>query len=77
MVVRRAAWNAVAGVALGLGGTLILTRFLTSALFGVRPADPAALGGASVFLFVIAVAAGWIPARRAAALDPMIALRAE
>jgi len=46
-------------------------------LFGVSPTDPLALGGAAAVLAATAIAAGWIPARRAAALQPSIALRVE
>ena len=53
------------------------TRLLASFLFGVPPADVVAFGGAAALLAAVAVIASWLPARRAAAVDPMIALRAE
>jgi len=62
---------------LGLAGSLVLTRFLSSLLYGIRPADPATLVAVSLLLGVVALLACYIPARRAATLDPMIALRHE
>jgi predicted permease len=68
---------AVAGLAAGLACSLALMTYVRSLLFGVRPVDPAVtMTAAAVFLFV-ALIAGGIPARRAAAIDPMIALRHE
>jgi predicted permease len=77
LVVRRALVDAVAGVLLGLAGAVLLTRGLASALFNVSPTDALSLGGAAVLLLGTALAAAWLPARRAAALDPTIALRSE
>jgi ABC-type antimicrobial peptide transport system permease subunit len=54
-----------------------LTRFLASLLYGVQPFDSVAIAGAVVLLLACAALAGWIPARRAAAVEPMEALRAE
>ncbi len=75
MVVRRAVGDAAAGVLAGLIGAVVATRALASLLFGVSPTDPVALAGAASVLLVTAVAASWLPARRAARLDPAIALR--
>jgi predicted permease len=67
--------------AIGVGGGLVLfslvARFLRSFLFGVAPGDPLTLASASVLLAGIAALASWIPARRAARLDPSSALRSE
>jgi len=67
--------------AIGVGGGLVLfglvARFLRSFLFGVAPGDPVTLASASVLLAGIAALASWIPARRAARLDPSSALRSE
>jgi putative ABC transport system permease protein len=65
------------GVALGLLGAIALSRLMTSLLFGVTSYDFPTFGGVSLLLAVVALAACFIPARRAAKIDPMIALRAE
>ena len=54
-----------------------LTRLMTSLLFGVTPADPLTYGGVTAFLLAVASLASWLPARRAATLDPTTALRAD
>ncbi len=77
MVVRRAVGDAASGVIAGLIGAVVTTRALASLLFGVSPTDPVALAGAAAVLLVTAVAASWLPARRAARLDPAIALRGD
>jgi putative ABC transport system permease protein len=66
---------AAAGIALGLGGALALTRSISSMLVGVKPGDPLTLAAITVFFFALAAAASWSPARRAANLDPTAALR--
>jgi predicted permease len=65
------------GTVAGLAGALVLTRFLSSMLFGVRPTDPATFLAAAVVLILVAVLASYIPARRAAKVDPMVPLRYE
>jgi putative ABC transport system permease protein len=65
------------GVTLGLLGSIALSRLMTSLLFGVTAYDVPTLGGVSLLLAVVALTACFIPARRAASVDPMIALRAE
>ncbi len=77
MIARHAIVDAGIGIVVGLVGAVLLTRVLGSVLFGVSPTDPLALGGAAAVLAATAIAAGWIPARRAAALQPSIALRVE
>ena len=77
MIARHALVDAAIGIAVGLVSAALLTRVLGSVLFGVSPTDPLALGGAAAVLVATAIAASWIPARRAAALEPSIALRVE
>ena len=77
MVIRQAMKMAVAGAMAGIVASLLLTRFMASMLYGVKATDPftyvlGALGLAAVALF-----ASYIPARRAAKVDPMVALRYE
>ena len=66
-----------AGIALGLAASLWLTRFLESLLYGVKPLDLTAFLGAVFVLLACALLAGWLPARRAASIDPMQTLRSE
>jgi len=65
------------GIAVGLIASAGLTRFLGSLLYDVRPLDASAIAGAALLLAICAAAAGLIPARRAASIDPMQALRTE
>ncbi|HSB12384.1 MAG TPA: ABC transporter permease [Blastocatellia bacterium] len=67
----------VAGLGLGLLASLVLTRSLKSMLYGVSATDPLTLALVSVFLTAVAMLACWLPAKRAARVDPMIALRYE
>jgi putative ABC transport system permease protein len=68
---------ATVGIALGLGLAALATRALSSFLFGVSAFDPVIFGGVSVLLGLAAVLASLLPARRAASIDPQVALRAE
>jgi hypothetical protein len=77
MIARQGVALAAAGVGAGLVLFAIVGRLLRAFLYGVSPADPLTLVGASATLVLIAAAASWIPARRAAAVDPSDALRAE
>jgi ABC-type antimicrobial peptide transport system permease subunit len=67
----------VTGVVLGFIGALVAVRVLRGMLFGVAPNDPATLVGVALLLGVAGVIACWLPAARAAAVDPAMALRAE
>ena len=65
------------GLVLGLAASLATTKTAESLLFGLKPNDPLTIALASSFLFAVAVVAGYLPARRAARVDPMTALREE
>lgn len=65
------------GLVFGLLGSLSLSHFLSSMLYDVKPNDPATLVSISVSVIVVAMAACWIPALRAAAMDPLVSLRQE
>jgi putative ABC transport system permease protein len=77
MVVGQGARLVLVGLAVGMVLALVGGRVVASMLFGVAPTDPIALGGAGVFLFVVAIAACLIPAWRAATVAPGVALRSE
>jgi ABC-type antimicrobial peptide transport system permease subunit len=74
---RRVLMAAGLGVAAGVGGALLLTKFLTRLLWGVKPTDVSTFVVVSIAMMLIAVLAGWIPARRALRVAPTVALRAE
>lgn len=76
MISRKGVGLAAIGVAFGVAAAIGVTRYLRSLLYDVSPTDPLILVGTCAVLLVVALAASWIPARRAAALDPSDALRA-
>ena len=65
------------GVTLGLAVSLILTRLLQSQLWNVAPTDPSTFAGVTILLVIVALAAAFFPVRRAASVDPTVALRCE
>jgi putative ABC transport system permease protein len=73
---RSMAWT-LAGIGIGLVAAFGLLRFLRSLLYGVAPTDPIVLGAVSLLLIAVAFAASYLPARRAARVDPVVALRCE
>lgn len=77
MITRQAALVACCGVLAGLAAAFALTRFMASVLFRVNMHDSAIFGGVAVLLAVAAIAAGYVPAKRAASVDPLEALRQE
>ncbi len=76
-VVTRGMRPAVVGLAAGIAGALALTGVLSKLLYGVSTTDPLTFGGVAVVFSAVALLANWIPARRAARVDPAIALRSE
>jgi putative ABC transport system permease protein len=77
LVVGQGTQLALAGVVVGLGGAFALTRVMRSLLFEVSATDPMIFGAAALFLGVVALAASYIPARRAMSVDPTVSLRYE
>jgi predicted permease len=77
MVLREATWIALVGIACGIGATLLSTHLVTSLLYGLHPNDPRILATSALLLALIGLVASWVPARCAAAVEPMQALRHE
>jgi putative ABC transport system permease protein len=77
LVIGRGVGMALIGVAIGTGAALGLTRLMASLLFGVGAHDPLTFGGVALLLMAVAVAACYLPARRAMKVDPIVALRYE
>ena len=77
MIIREAGMLLAAGLGAGLLLSLAAGRAASSTLFGLKPYDPVTLAIAATVLAVVAVAASYLPARRATKVDPMVALRYE
>jgi predicted permease len=77
MILRESTWLAVGGIVVGVAAALALTRLVKSMLYGISPYDPFTLSAGVLVLLAVALAASWIPARRAASVQPMDALRHE
>jgi predicted permease len=77
LVIRQASVPLLAGLACGLFGAFVLTKRLQSLLYGVTPTDPLTLTAVVIILLTVGLAAAYVPARRAARVDPIVALRAE
>jgi putative ABC transport system permease protein len=77
MVLRRGLLLAVAGLLIGFGAAIWMTRLLTSFLFGVSLTDPITFAGVALLIAAVAVVASYLPARSASRVDPMVVLRHE
>jgi putative ABC transport system permease protein len=77
LILRQGMWNTGIGVLIGLAAAFYLTRFMASLLYGIHAADPAVYIAVSLLLLGVALAASFVPALRAARVDPIVALRCE
>jgi putative ABC transport system permease protein len=77
MVVGEGVRLSIVGIVIGIAAALALTRLVSSLLYGVAPADPVSFVISAVVLLAIALLSSYLPARRAAEVDPLVALRAE
>jgi predicted permease len=77
LILRQVVWLTLGGLVIGIPAATALSRATRAYLYGVEPADPWSVAAGASVLFVIAVVAGFIPARRASRLDPLVALRRE
>ena len=77
LVIGKGLWLTAAGIGLGIAGAFVMSRFLAFMLAGMNPHDPLTFSGVAVLIAAVALAACYIPARRATRVDPMVALRHE
>ncbi|MEO7962830.1 MAG: FtsX-like permease family protein, partial [Gemmatimonadaceae bacterium] len=75
MILREGGVLLIGGLALGIGGALVMSRLIQSLLFGVAPYDPITLVGVGTMMLAIGLAACWVPAARAARIEPIVAMR--
>jgi len=77
MVFRQAILQALVGTAAGIGGAVLLSKLMAKMLFGVQPTDPLTFAAVAIILGLAALIASGVPARKAARIEPMTALRSE
>jgi ABC-type antimicrobial peptide transport system permease subunit len=77
LILRQGLWKGGIGVVLGLIGAALLSRYMTTLLFNVRPTDPAVYAAVSFMLIAVALLASYLPTRRVSRIDPLVALRDE
>ena len=77
LVVAQTLWPTLIGIAVGIAAAAMLTRLASSMVYGVTPLDPATFAASVGVLLSVALAATWMPARRAIRIDPLVALRHE
>ena len=77
MVLRETTWISLVGIAVGVAAALVLAQAVKSMLYGLQPADPVSLIAGAALLIAVGLAASWLPARRAASVQPVEALRHE
>jgi putative ABC transport system permease protein len=77
MIIRRGLGLAAIGLALGLVGAVLVTRLMQGVLYGITATDPVTYAIVALVLLSVATLASWLPALRAARVDPLVALRAE
>jgi predicted permease len=77
MILKQGLWKSSIGIVLGLTGAYLLSRYMTTLLFDVEPTDPIVYAAVSGVLIAVALLASYLPARRAAKIDPLVALRDE
>jgi len=77
MVVREGFVLVVLGIALGIPAALAASRLVATMLYGLKPTDPVTMVACTLLMLVVAALAGYVPARRASRVDPMVALRHE
>jgi putative ABC transport system permease protein len=75
MVMMRVGWLVVIGIVLGTAASVWASRFVATLLYGFKPSDPVPFAAAALVLTIVAVAAGWVPARRASRINPTSLLR--